>query len=153
MDYVSGEASYEYGAHSHSYVGSSVPHRPFLSSNRPSRSLAKTITIVQPHAVKPGVQGLKPKFKQLVKEWRAATMFESSPIAIATHPSYQRIIALGAPALPLVINELRKNGGLWFWALRFMADHDPVPPEHRGDYERMRKFWLDWWKAQEASYV
>jgi hypothetical protein len=88
---------------------------------------------------------LKGQFRQLAREWQADTMFDSSPVSMAIHPAYQRIIALGPDALPLVINELDKRGGHWFWALRFLADTDPVPEESWGNYEAMKKAWLDWW--------
>lgn len=89
------------------------------------------------------------EFSSLVRVWRQETLLLSSPSEKAMHPAYQRIIALGAPALPLVIEELRAKGGQWFWALRYLANHDPVPQEHWGNVQLMKAAWLHWWDEQK----
>ena len=94
---------------------------------------------------------LRKEFKKLVRQWRADTMLISSPREMAVHPAYQRIIALGAPAIPMIIEELRANGGHWFWALRFLANHDPVPKKNWGNVPEMKNCWLAWWDAKQVK--
>lgn len=148
MDYLSGYAFHDVQSATPSSYLTSVG-RTMVSPEPRKVFRRKRLTIVAPRAAARAHQEIdvKKRFKALVAEWREATLFESSPTAMATHPSYQRMIALGAPALPLVIEELRKRGGHWFWALRYLADHDPVSDNARGDYERMREAWLNWWDA------
>ncbi len=38
-----------------------------------------------------------------------------------SHPAYQQILAMGPPALPLILEELRDHGGNWFYALGLIA--------------------------------
>lgn len=143
-DYVDTVSSYETASYPRSYVGGS----PFVSRFKEYRPpvARKKITIVKPSTPKrPSTAQMKTRFRALTREWRDAMLFESSPVTMATHPAYQRIIAMGAPVLPLVLDELKHKGGHWFWALRFLADADPVKAEDRGDYETMRQSWLAWW--------
>lgn len=87
---------------------------------------------------------IQARFAALVRAWRAETMCMSSLIDIAMHPTYQQIIGMGPPALPLILRELGEQGGEWFWALRAITGEDPVPPDAQGDLQRMRNAWLEW---------
>lgn len=84
------------------------------------------------------------EFARLASEWKTATEFESSVTRIAMHPAYQRIIGMGAPALPLILRDLESTHDAWFWALRAITGEDPVPPEERGVIHLMVLAWLKW---------
>jgi hypothetical protein len=87
------------------------------------------------------VQG---RFRELVAQWKQATAFSSSFTEIATHPAYQQIIGMGKEALPLILDELRREPDQWFWALKAITGEDPVIPSDRGNLERMSAAWLNW---------
>lgn len=87
---------------------------------------------------------LRVRFDQLVEEWREATRFISSLTDMMTHPAYQRIIGMGAAAVPLLLEELRHQPDHWFWALQSITGENPVPEEARGDIEGMGAAWLSW---------
>ena len=55
------------------------------------------------------------------------------PAEIADHPAYREIIAMGEPAIGLILAELETRPDHWFEALRALTGEDPVPPEARGD--------------------
>ena len=105
-------------------------------------------TRVAPAALgKPAGGGLpESRFRDLVCEWKKATLFTSSITEIATRPAYQQIIGMGKAALPLIFAELRREPDHWFWALKAITGDDPVPPAARGDMERMAQAWLVWAK-------
>jgi hypothetical protein len=63
------------------------------------------------------------------------------------HPAYQEIIALGPPAIPLLLAELRMEARYWFAALSAITGQDPVPAEDRGSVRKMTDAWLRWGKA------
>lgn len=88
------------------------------------------------------------RFETLSNQWRRDTQFLSSPTDIAMHPAYQAIIGMGADALPLILQELENHSGYWYWALKAIANEDPVPPKHRGSVKQMRKAWLQWGRAK-----
>src|SRR5216117_3328493 len=87
---------------------------------------------------------LETTFHELADTWRRETGHVSSVEQLAMHPAYQRIIGLGQPAIPLILNELRTRPNHWFWALRAITGDDPVPPEHAGSLKLMAQDWLNW---------
>lgn len=88
------------------------------------------------------------RFQELVRQWKEATLLLSSINDMAMHPAYQQIIGMGKEALPLLIEELRREPDHWFWALQAITGINPVPPEDRGNVARMTQTWLAWAKQQ-----
>jgi len=86
------------------------------------------------------------KFQELAQHWRAETAHLSSVTKQVMHPSYQRIIGLGPAVLPILLQELGRESGYWFWALNAITGEDPVRPEDLGDVPRMTEAWLNWGK-------
>jgi len=94
--------------------------------------------------VSESIDSLPQKFKRLLAEWREQAALLPFATAMAMLPSYQEIIGMGKPALPLILNELKKKPSHLFWALRAISGEDPVPPENRGRIEQMRRAWIKW---------
>jgi hypothetical protein len=85
------------------------------------------------------------RFRRLVSEWkRQRNEFSSDPAASAMCSAYQKIIAMGPEAIPLVLNELRRKPDHWFWALDMLTNANPIRPEHRGNFCKMVDDWLRW---------
>jgi hypothetical protein len=85
-------------------------------------------------------------FNTLVQQWREENRGVSSTNQMCMHPAYQQIIGMGEAVIPLLLRELEKKSGQWFWALKSISREDPVPPEHRGKTKEMIKIWLEWGK-------
>lgn len=81
-------------------------------------------------------------FDQLATRWREETRYLSSTTAIATNPSYQRIIGLGPQVIPLILAELQQRPEQWFWALASLTGENPVPPGEEGRIQAMRDAWM-----------
>ena len=94
---------------------------------------------------------LNERFLRLADEWKSETARLSSPRAIAEHPAYQEIIAMGKPVLPLVFRDLKSNGGWWYPALRTLTGANPVPERAEGKPPRNDDAWLHW--GQENGYI
>jgi hypothetical protein len=84
------------------------------------------------------------EFAGLAAAWKVDAEDESSPVRIAMHPAYQRIIGLGKPAVPLILADLEETQDPWFWALRAITGQDPVAPEDRGYINKMVRSWIRW---------
>jgi hypothetical protein len=84
------------------------------------------------------------RFKELAHHWRDETAFLSAPADIILNFNYQQIIGMGPDVVPLIIQELRDRGGYWYWALRAITGADPVLPDERGNFTRMKAAWLRW---------
>lgn len=72
-----------------------------------------------------GADEVKARFERDRDAWLTKSMTMSSITDMAMLPEYQRIIGLGPDAVPLIIEELRKETNHWFWALVSIvgADH------------------------------
>jgi len=88
---------------------------------------------------------LAEEFHSLVKQWNEETFYISSLSKIFSHPAYVRIMAMGTEGLPLVLGELQKRQGNWFYALKFMAgEKGKGVAAGIKNYEDARAAWLEW---------
>jgi hypothetical protein len=92
----------------------------------------------------------KEEFSRLVRDWKQTRGHTSSAAKLATHPSYQKIIAMGQVAVPLILQELEREPDHWFLALRAITGTDPVPEEARGKIDEMTRAWLVWGADQQC---
>ena len=94
-------------------------------------------------------ESLESKFSRLARQWREETAGVSSPTMISSNSAYLSIIALGRPAIPLILKELRERGGFWYPALRALSGENPVPISARGRPRLMKEAWLAWGRQYE----
>ena len=83
-------------------------------------------------------------FEDLKTDWKSKTRYLSNSAQMATVWSYQQIIGMGRPALPLILRELQCETDHWFWALEAISGENPVPAEQIGQVEDMAKAWVEW---------
>lgn len=91
------------------------------------------------------------KFKTLAFQWKAETGHLSSATKMAEHPAYRKIVEMGKAAIPLILEELEREPGYWFCALRSITGADPVPEVDRGKMRKMAGHWLRW--GRERGYL
>ncbi len=96
----------------------------------------------------PSPKELRDRFQRLTKEWKEQSRYLSNSAQIAMLDSYQRIIGMGWQALPLILEEMKKEPGQWFWALEAITEENPVPPESAGRILEMTQAWIDWAKKR-----
>jgi hypothetical protein len=86
-------------------------------------------------------QGIEQRVRQLANERAELTAYRSNMGGLRHHPVYQELLALGEPAVPLILGELeRKPSASWFGLLGAIADESPIPT----DVEAMASAWLEW---------
>jgi hypothetical protein len=88
------------------------------------------------------------KFRRLVAEWKMQRGPSSSSAKLAMHPAYQKIIGMGKEAIPLLLQELKREPDSWFWALTSITEEDPVAEEDQGSINAMAKAWLAWGRTK-----
>lgn len=91
---------------------------------------------------------LRQRFERLAAKWKVESRFLSNTVQIAMLDSYQRIIGMGEPAVPLILEEMERDPRQWFWALQAITEEDPVPPGSRGNVKEMAQAWIDWGHAR-----
>jgi len=87
-------------------------------------------------------------FAELAATWNEETATSSSPVDMIMNRSYQRIIGLGQPVVPYLLQALAAQPDHWFWALSSITGADPVPAGAAGNIAAMRAAWLRWGKEQ-----
>ncbi len=92
---------------------------------------------------------LKGEFNSLVDQWKRETFYQSSLTRQFNHPAYVRIMAMGEPAIPLVLREMQRTQDNWFYALKFMAGKDVAAGIE--DFEEAKAAWLEW--GYRSNYI
>ena len=83
-------------------------------------------------------------FERLADEWERDRPRGVDIAQMTRHTAYQRIIAMGDPAVPWLLQRLATKPDHWFVALSAITGARPVPPEIRGRIKGMVQAWLDW---------
>ncbi len=87
---------------------------------------------------------IRNRFARLATEWKVQSRFLSNTAQIALLRPYQRIIGMGLPVVPLILEELQREPDQWFWALEAITEANPVPQEAQGNVRQMAQAWVDW---------
>jgi hypothetical protein len=85
-------------------------------------------------------------FRELANIWKAETGILSDITKKSMNWSYQQIIGLGLPVVPLILQELKVKPADWYWALSAITRQDPIKPEHAGNMAAMAQDWIRWGK-------
>ena len=83
-------------------------------------------------------------FERLADEWERDRPRGVDIAQMTRHRAYQRIIAMGKPTVPWLLQRLATKPDHWFVALSAVTGAKPVPPESRGRVKEMVQAWLDW---------
>lgn len=93
------------------------------------------------------VSDLESRFLKLAERWERETAFLSATPMIILHDSYQEIMAMGPPVVPILLRDMQKTHRQWFWALAHLSNGtDPVPERDRGKVDKMVAAWIAWGK-------
>jgi hypothetical protein len=84
------------------------------------------------------------RFRHLAELWKRETVYLSNVVKKAMHPAYQGIIGLGEPAVPLILEDLKRDAADWFWALNAITGENPVQESSAGNVDAMAEAWLRW---------
>lgn len=90
------------------------------------------------------------RFTELVAEWRRTRGHSSKIKDLVMNPAYQRIIGMGKPAIPLILEEMEREPDHWSWAMTAISGENPVPQSARGRLDQTTAAWLKW--AHEKGY-
>lgn len=86
-------------------------------------------------------------FLRLANLWRKDTAMLSSLSKKVTHPAYQRIIGMGPTALPMILREMKRKPGHWFWALDAITQGES-PAEGCETFAEATAAWIKWGEAK-----
>jgi hypothetical protein len=87
---------------------------------------------------------VRERFQRLAAQWKEQSRHMSNTAQMAMLPSYQQIIGMGDPAVPFLLEELRREPDHWFWALQAITLENPVPSDAAGKVRLMARAWVEW---------
>lgn len=123
--------------------GYKIDWKAWLKMNSPTTSPVASFETKQVLSGKSAtIDSIAAEFPKLVKQWKDETFFVSSSTKLFNHPAYVRIMAMGTAGISLVLKELQKDSGRWFYALKFMAGKDVSAGIK--DYDEAKSAWLEW---------
>jgi hypothetical protein len=85
-------------------------------------------------------------FQNLADSWYKQTGMYSSVLKKTQHPIYRNIVMMGKSAIPLILREMQRRPGFWFYALQEITGEDPVSPLNRKKVSSAQEDWLNWGK-------
>lgn len=88
-------------------------------------------------------------FEALVATWKTETVFVSSVTKKWSHPAYRSIVAMGKPAIPLILEQIGDGGRLWTQALLSITAENPA--EATRSPEEAQQAWLKW--GEESGWL
>jgi hypothetical protein len=92
---------------------------------------------------------LEDEFVELAEAWQRDTRYYSITSKKIAHPAYLRIIGMGMPVLPLVLQSLQEKPAHWFSALHAITNSDPAI--NASNPSEARDAWLAW--GREHHYI
>jgi hypothetical protein len=106
-----------------------------------------------PHDPAPVVakESSRERFRRLAADWKDQSRFLSNSAQMAMLRPYQRIIGMGLPVVPLILEELQREPDQWFWALEAITEENPVPAEAAGVVKLMAEAWVNW--GRDRGYI
>lgn len=112
-------------------------------------TFADAIPISRAQAPHPNT--IRRQFNELAETWRRQKGGISSISKKVSLPAYLRIIRLGSPVIPLLLEELQRRPDHWFVALEVLANENPVRESERADFNQTVAAWLRW--GRERGYI
>lgn len=85
------------------------------------------------------------ELRKLDRAWYRATAHLSNHAQAFTHPAYRKIIALGWPVVPFLLDDLDSDEPRWWFdALEKITGEAPeIPPDVQGNLKQISRVWLD----------
>src|SRR5262249_7922336 len=87
-------------------------------------------------------QNAKDKFAALAAAWRRHNRGKS--IVDYYHLAHLQVIGMGATAIPLILEDLSRGEGSWYFALKCITGEQADGPTAQGEPEVVRLAWLQW---------
>lgn len=93
------------------------------------------------------------QFKKLALIWQEETDFYSLIADRIEHPAFQKIVALGSPAVPLLLKELEQNPDFWFLALQKITGENPIPNSANNcTMDELSEAWFNWARENDVQW-
>lgn len=96
---------------------------------------------------------VKARFDRLADAWEAHLDEEralSNPYKYLEHEAFEGVVALGRPAVPLIVERYRQGSLFWGAALARITGITDFGDGVVGNLKETRRRWLSWWDEGEG---
>jgi hypothetical protein len=87
-------------------------------------------------------------YHRLAEEWKSETAPLSSIRRMKQHPAYSKLVAMGEPAIPLILADLARQPSHLFWVLRDITNLNPADPAVAENFLDVIDSWIEWGRNQ-----
>jgi hypothetical protein len=94
------------------------------------------------------------EFNALATEWAQhcdRVSFSSKISSYLDHPSYRSIVALGEPAIPLIVERYRQDDLPWGFALQEITGVKMIEDPGSFKPKEVKRRWLEWWDERQKT--
>jgi hypothetical protein len=97
---------------------------------------------------------LEATFNALADEWEAhrrKTILSSSIWDYLNHPAYKKLVGLGRPAIPYIIERYKKDQLPWGFVLQEITGIQIIKDPNSFSPGEVKKQWIDWWETDQRK--
>lgn len=94
------------------------------------------------------------RFAELARRWRrhcADHRFAGNPAVFLEHEAARAIVALGEPAVPLIMAEYARDDLFWGALLAEITGIDRFGTGRSGKLAETKRRWLEWWSHSRPA--
>lgn len=98
---------------------------------------------------------LKARFDELAAAWEAhrlTVIFSSNLRDYVATPAYRDLVALGRPAVPLIMERYREDELPWELVLQEITGEKMIEDMSAYSPDLVKEKWFAWWERSRASF-
>ncbi|QEL15768.1 hypothetical protein [Limnoglobus roseus] len=91
---------------------------------------------------------IRAEFDRAADEWQKhckSVAFSSNINDYLDDPTYKKVVALGTPAIPHIIERYKKDSLPWGFVLQDITGEQFIPDKNKFSPAEVKKKWLEWW--------
>jgi hypothetical protein len=99
---------------------------------------------------------VRERFAEHADRWEAfveENAASSNPFTYVRHPDFEAIVALGRPAVPLIVERYRDGSLFWGAALARLVERAGFGDGVTGNLRDTRERWLAWWDDNGDTFA
>jgi hypothetical protein len=97
---------------------------------------------------------LRAEFDALADEWerhRQKIWYSSNIRDYLDHPAVRKLVGLGRPAIPLIIERYKKDQLPWGFVLQEITGVKIIEDPNRFNPDEVKRRWVEWWEETRRA--
>lgn len=111
-------------------------------------SVGRELVVITPSTASVDTEVL---FRRLADQWKTETAHISQISTKMQHSAFRSILNMGRSVVPMILKEIEREPGHWFYALNFLTGENPIPKDFTGTVEEALNLWIYWGRERYVS--